>query len=150
MQDDVIIDGEPVRLSPPPVIRNGTLWVPLYPLCQRVGAHVRELGEEGILVCRGDRCAPLTGDDETLTVDGVLFAPLRDIADPLGLSYRPQGDSVFHLDAGGGEVGAYGRAAPAVGEKAPPFTLPEVRTGKPISLESYRGKKTLIFAWASW
>ena len=38
---------------------------------------------------------------------------------------------------------------PKVGDTAPNFTLPSL-DGDMISLSSYRGKKTIIFMWASW
>lgn len=40
--------------------------------------------------------------------------------------------------------------APRVGQKHVEFTLPEVRTGKPVSLSDFRGKKVLLIQFASW
>lgn len=37
-----------------------------------------------------------------------------------------------------------------VGEPAPHVHLPDVRTGIPVELESYRGKKVLLAEFASW
>jgi len=36
------------------------------------------------------------------------------------------------------------------GKKAPPFELPEIRTGKNIALKSSQGKVTLLMFWATW
>ena len=36
-----------------------------------------------------------------------------------------------------------------VGDPAPDFTLPSL-DGQPISLSSYRGKRLILFMWASW
>lgn len=33
--------------------------------------------------------------------------------------------------------------------KAPDFTLPDL-DGRPVSLSGYRGKRLLVFLWASW
>ena len=40
-------------------------------------------------------------------------------------------------------------AAAIVGEKAPGFTLPTV-DGGPLSLSDLRGRKVVMFSWASW
>ena len=36
-----------------------------------------------------------------------------------------------------------------VGDRFPDLTLPSL-DGKPVSLASYRGKKHILFMWASW
>ncbi len=41
-------------------------------------------------------------------------------------------------------------APPAVGERHPDFTLPELATGKPKALADFRGKKVLLIQFASW
>jgi hypothetical protein len=40
--------------------------------------------------------------------------------------------------------------APKVGEHHPEFTLPDIQTGKPVSLADFRGKKVLLIQFASW
>jgi hypothetical protein len=37
-----------------------------------------------------------------------------------------------------------------IGRRHGDFTLPEIRTGKPISLSDFRGKKVLLIHFASW
>ena len=37
-----------------------------------------------------------------------------------------------------------------VGRDHPDFTLPELQTGKPVSLSDFRGKKVLLIHFASW
>jgi hypothetical protein len=39
---------------------------------------------------------------------------------------------------------------PNVGERHADFTLPDILTGKPVSLSDYRGKKILLIHFASW
>ena len=39
---------------------------------------------------------------------------------------------------------------PKLGESHPEFTLPDIHTGKPVSLSDYRGKKVLLVQFASW
>jgi peroxiredoxin len=47
-------------------------------------------------------------------------------------------------------VGPASAAPPAVGERHPDFTLPDVATGKPKALSDFRGKKVLLIQFASW
>jgi peroxiredoxin len=37
-----------------------------------------------------------------------------------------------------------------VGQRHPDFTLPNIATGKPVSLSDFRGKKVLLIHFASW
>lgn len=39
---------------------------------------------------------------------------------------------------------------PKVGQRHPEFTLPDIATGKPVSLSDFRGKKVLLIQFASW
>ena len=43
-------------------------------------------------------------------------------------------------------------AAPAAkaGQRHVEFTLPDIETGKPVSLSDFRGKKVLLIQFASW
>ena len=40
--------------------------------------------------------------------------------------------------------------SPKVGQRHPDFTLADIRTGKPVSLSDFRGKKVLLIQFASW
>jgi hypothetical protein len=40
--------------------------------------------------------------------------------------------------------------APKVGQRHPDFTLPNIATGKPVSLSEFRGRKLLLIHFASW
>ena len=39
---------------------------------------------------------------------------------------------------------------PRIGERHPEFTLPDINTGKSVSLADFRGKKVLLIQFASW
>jgi hypothetical protein len=57
-------------------------------------------------------------------------------------------DDDSDLWALGPESGVTGRALTTA--TAPSLTLPDLRTGDPFALESLRGQKVLLVAWASW
>ena len=40
--------------------------------------------------------------------------------------------------------------APEIGIRHPDFTLPDIWTGKPVSLSDFLGKKVLLIHFASW
>ena len=40
--------------------------------------------------------------------------------------------------------------APQRGQRHPDFTLPDIATGKPVSLSDFHGKKVLLIHFASW
>lgn len=44
----------------------------------------------------------------------------------------------------------YGLGPASIGKLAPDFTLKELKSGKDISLEDYRGKIVVLDFWASW
>jgi hypothetical protein len=86
--------------------------------------------------CRGDRCVPMPRlDDGTLDV--------QVLAERLGMALIH--DSEHGLWALGPE--SAGRALASA--KVPQITLPD-RHGNPFSLDSLRGSKVMLVAWASW
>jgi hypothetical protein len=40
--------------------------------------------------------------------------------------------------------------APKVGQQHPDFTLPDLATGRTVSLSDFRGRKVLLIHFASW
>ena len=87
-------------------------------------------------VCKGDRCVPLpVGDGGTLDA--------RVLSERLGMELVH--DPAHGLWALGPESGAHALASADL----PQITLPD-RHGNPFSLDSLRGSKVLLVAWASW
>jgi hypothetical protein len=94
------------------------------------------LKPEGL--CKGEVCVPLPAGT---VADGALDA--RVVSDRLGLP-------LLHDDAH--DVWCLGPTAGsrALGDaRLPPIVLPD-RDGRPFELESLRGQKVLLVAWASW
>lgn len=40
--------------------------------------------------------------------------------------------------------------SPRLGQAHPDFTLPDIKTGEPVSLSQFRGRKVLLVHFASW
>src|SRR5687768_18253003 len=40
--------------------------------------------------------------------------------------------------------------SPLIGKPAPPFALQEVSTGRPVSLQNFRGQPVVVNFWATW
>jgi hypothetical protein len=100
---------------------------------RRTGWAIRPEG-----ACKRDRCVPLPGGariDEPIDV--------RMLAERLGMALVEEPE--HGIWALGPESG--GRAL--LDAELPPITLPD-RDGKPFSLQSLRGTRILLVAWASW
>jgi hypothetical protein len=93
-------------------------------------------------LCQGDTCIPIGNRPNLITPQGV---DLVELAEVLG---RPiavdQEESVASF---GAETASHG--AGLVKGIAPDFTLPDL-SGKEHSLSSFKGKKVLLIAYASW
>jgi hypothetical protein len=100
-------------------------------LARRTGWKLEPRG-----ACKGDRCVPLTRDE-----DGML--DVRVLSERLGMALVH--DSEHELWALGPESGGHALAS----AELPPIILPD-RHGNPFSLDSLRGSKVLLVAWASW
>jgi hypothetical protein len=87
--------------------------------------------------CRGDVCVPLHGAGNGDTFD------LTPVASALGMAVI---EEIAHrLWAVGPSTGGRALASASM----PPITLPEWRGGD-FTVESLRGTKVLLLAWASW
>jgi|DewCreStandDraft_5_1066085.scaffolds.fasta_scaffold00849_21 hypothetical protein len=115
------------------------LWLPLPELASATGW---ELKPEG--VCRGELCVPLPQGREGEFLRGDQFN--------LAALARLLGQPVARDEAG--SVWCFGEATDALRGRlesliAPDFTLPDLE-GRSHSLSHYRGRKVLLFTWASW
>jgi hypothetical protein len=120
------------------------LWLPVDELPAATGWAVKPEG-----LCRGEVCVPVSGAQRAAWLGGAVadridfagfaqylgHAVARD-PDRGGWAFGPP------ADRGGAETGA----GPVM---APEFQLPDL-DGKLHSLSDYRGKKILLYAWASW
>ena len=117
------------------------LWFTLDELHRTTGWELKHQG-----VCLGDVCVPIPAgrESEFLQADNTEFN--------LAALARLQGQPVVHH--GGHAAWFFGepralRSDALTSLQAPDFTLPDL-DGKLHSLSDYRGKKILLFSWASW
>lgn len=113
------------------------LWIPVADLEPATGW---ELKPEG--ACQGDACVPLARDGSWLRGNRFDLAAFA----------KHLGDPVVHDDEG--RVWLFAEPAEAKRSKllsgeAPDFALPDL-DGRLHRLSDYRGKKVLLYAWASW
>lgn len=120
----VSVDGSVVRFETAPVL-------------SALGWNQKPEG-----LCQGDVCIPISNRPELITEQGLDLVALGDV---LG---RPVAiDAAESVVSIGAPTDAHGDEL--LGGRAPDFTLPDL-TGKEFSLSSFKGKKVLLIAYASW
>jgi hypothetical protein len=146
MEDLVLqLDGKSVVTDPGPRRDGDHILVPLLSFAKAVGAEAKVLEVNGPLaVCRDDLCIPLN-DGSTIEIDDIVFARLAAFGEPLGLSWEVGGDTLRVKRSGSLKKSGVG-----IGDRPPEFSLPDLYTGTPVSLQEYRGRKTVFYMWASW
>lgn len=151
----LVVDGEEVVLTQSPrrecsnrdsPTREGgdRVLVPVHAFSEALGAEAKDLNGNGSLaVCKADLCIPLS-EEETVSIEGEVFAYLSAFGKELGLQWQLADATLT--------VRTEGRVATglAVGSRPPVFELPDLSTGSTVSSADYVGKKTVFFVWASW
>jgi hypothetical protein len=99
-----------------------------------------ELKPEGL--CRGALCVPVRNAPGLANAEGIDLAALA------GVLTRPLALDVDERAAYLG-ASAADRGAQLATLQAPEFTLPDL-SGRPHALSTYRGRKVLLVAYASW
>jgi AhpC/TSA family len=118
-------------------IDRGGLWLSFADFERATGWELKPQG-----ICLGETCVPILPGKQWIDTRAGRI-DLAAFAEHLG---RP-----VVADAANG-VWAFGPAtspAAPLGIEAPDFTLPDL-DGKMHSLTDYRGKKVLLYCWASW
>lgn len=124
-------------------LRDDGLSAPLDIMAAALDLEVRDLGEGSVGLCpSNDICVPVPQSALTAR-SGVRVTRLDDLAAPLGLAIAMDTHHAVVLPGALRPVSAAGLGAPLVAQ------LPSVHTGEVEPL-AHSGKKTAIFAWASW
>jgi hypothetical protein len=131
-------DGRPFRVPAVPTAEGGVRLAPA-DVETALGWTLKPQG-----LCRDERCIPVPPDVPLADAD----AGGVDLGRLAALLGRP-----LALDLAEGAawlgVAAADRAAALASLEAPDFTLPDL-DGRPHALSSYRGRKVLLLAYASW
>ncbi len=138
----VSVNGRHVELTPSPISKDGTWFVPLKPFAKQLGLKVEyPQGTEMVVLCGGvesELCVPLefqNADEGAINIGGVTYVEPAHISKTFGFEvYKP---SVNQLEV----------IHPT--HLAPEFTLPDL-DGAPRHLRDFRGKKTFLYVWGSW
>ena len=132
------------------VIKDDLTFISMDDVGERLDIELKELGDGMIGLCQEEICIAVQLDNERDAIrdSGALMINVDLIAQSIGskaewlisgkaLHFVP-GDQVL-LDA-----------VIKAGDAIPNFSLPSIEDGKMVSLSSFRGKRVLLFMWASW
>ena len=133
---------------------DGVLYVPIEPFLEPFSAHMETVSSDAVSVCVGDDvCALIAtdGSDRRLLQDGDAW--LMDVGaapELLRAHYGWDEDAdVISLDPGASPF----RPGLEAGQPFPDVSLLGLRAGVDgdlVSLAGFRGKKVVLFTWASW
>src|SRR5215831_4675170 len=119
------------------------LWIPLDQLAAATGYQAKPEG-----LCQGELCVPIPPDRRTAWLDeGQRRLDFAAFAKHLGHTLaRDAARGIWSFGPAISRAGAWGASGPVV---APDFELPDL-DGKRHSFAEHRGKKVLLYCWASW
>jgi len=136
MERFTILDGgQPMELAAE--IAGGQVALDSASVHEELGWSLRPEG-----LCRGSVCVPVRDRAALVGERGIDLAELARVLD------RPLALDVTERAAALGTPASERRAA-LEGLEAPDFTLPDL-AGRRHTLSSFRGKKVLLIAYASW
>lgn len=136
-----VIAGEKTLSIDHAVVEKGELWVPLDQVTAITGFELKPQG-----LCAGDVCLPLAADGSWMSdKDGVKrFCVTR---------FAKHADQAFAVDEARNTwcftAVPQAPTQPLLAGQAPDFALTD-REGKTVRLSDFRGKKVLLWTWASW
>jgi hypothetical protein len=117
------------------------LWIPLADLERSTGWTAKPEG-----LCRGEVCVPVPAAQKADWIDGAGRLDFAAFATYLGHAVaRDEAHGVWSFGPPA-DRGAVSASGPVV---APEFRFPDL-DGKLHALSDYRGKKVLLYCWASW
>ena len=144
------IDGDEDISGVRVATRDGLTFISMDDIAERLDISPKEIGEGMIGLCQEEICiaVDLDNENDAVRASGALMINADLIAQTLN-------SEVEWLIAG-----KVLRFAPVdqilldtvvkTGDVVPNFALPAVSDGKMVSLNSFRGKRVLLFMWATW
>jgi len=132
------------------IIKDDSTFISIDDVSDRLNIVSKKLSDEVIGLCRDDLCIFVQLDDErdALRDSGLLMINVDLVAQTLssrvewlvsGRTLRFVPDDQVALDT-----------VVKVGDLVPDFVLPSITDDRMVSFSSFRGKRVLLFLWASW
>lgn len=132
------------------IIKNDAIFIPINDISEKLKIVPKELAEGMIGLCKGDICVPVRLDDESDAVydSDVLMVNAELVASTLNseVEWIISGKILRFVPIDQVEFDTVVK----VGDVIPDFVLPSVTDDKMVSLSSFRGKRILLFLWATW
>jgi len=129
-------------------VTGDEIYLPMTVLVDRLGLERKALPGRRVGICRQDLCVPFSigeGPADIRLVGNLEHVPVRHLAKTL------RGTSLWKADENDLMLDFMSRPAATLASHPDSLdlTLPDL-TGKPVPFSAFRGKKVLVFAWASW
>jgi hypothetical protein len=132
------------------VIEDGSVFISLDDISEKLGIISKDIGEGMVGLCKGDLCVPVQlGNKEDARRDfGVLMINADLIAATLNLraEWLIMGKALHFVPVDH----VMPDEALKVGDVVPDFVLPSITDSKMVSFSMFRGNRVLLFLWASW
>jgi len=146
----IYIAGEENITGVRAVIEDGSVFISLDDISEKLGIISKDIGEGMVGLCKGDLCVPvqLDNEEDARRDSGVLMINGDLIAATLNLKaeWLIMGKALHFVPLDP----LMPDEALKVGDVVPDFALPSIADGKMVSFSSFRGKRVLLFLWASW
>lgn len=132
------------------VIEDGSVFISLDYISEKLGIISKDIGEGMVGLCKGDLCVPvqLDNEEDARRDSGVLMINAHLIAATLEskAQWLVMGKALRFIPVDN----VMPDEALKVGDVVPDFVLPSIADGKMVSFSRFRGKRVLLFLWASW
>ena len=132
------------------VIEDGSVFISLDDISEKLGIISKDIGEGMVGLCKGDLCVPvqLDNEEDARRDSGVLMINAHLIAATLEskAQWLVMGKALRFIPVDN----VMPDEALKVGDVVPDFVLPSIADGKMVSFSRFRGKRVLLFLWASW
>ena len=132
------------------VIRDGLAFISIDDISERLDIVSKKLSDEVMGLCKDELCIVAYLDNEADAVhdSGLLFINANLIAQTLSskVEWLVLGKTLRFVPVDQVMLDA----AVETGDVVPNFALPSLVDGKMVPFSSFRGKRVLLFLWASW